>query len=329
MVDVSSNNRSNTELDFSTKDALNAFQVARLPHLYEKSLGDVDDRKIANQVIKDNAPQGMSNYNIIQIDSTTAIIAYDPDEHKATVSFDPTYTIGDKWDNIQRSEENHNLGGQVHGGIYDDLISEQDSPNFPGDSMSEVVQGILHDYASRNPDKSLDVNFSGFSKGGAQTALMAGELISDDFFDENENMNLGEIYTFGAPGYGDDEFVQSLNKSVQDLGGDMYEIKIHGDPTPDVLTPDGGNMFTRYNYGQAGDNIYIIPEHNGKAASFLINPTNEELSAINPANPSIRVHTMDNYSDVLSKLNASEEHNVPTPDVSQNLVNDQPSFMQP
>lgn len=287
---------------FSSQAAAEAFTVARMTQTFDQTYNKTHDHDAASEAVRESVSGiNVSHYNFITVDATTAIVTYDPLNHRSTVSFDPTHSFGDRWDAFQRGPEDHPLGGHVHGGAYEDMVSEQDHPDFPGDNMREVIEGILHDNAAHNPDRPLTVDFSGFSMGGAKSAMMAGELIGQGFFDDNENMQLGTIHTFGPPAYGDTDFTQALDQRVEELGGNMWMVQLHGDNMPDVLSPEGRG-FAKFKYDQAGEHVYVVPAHNGAEAQVLISPTDEEIDALPPADKDVDAHTSEAYQSTLNQL---------------------------
>lgn len=291
--------------EYSNQGAAAALAVARMTQTFDRTFNATKDHTAAAAAVsaRTDIPH-LSHYNFITVDATTAIVAYDPLQHRAVVSFDPTHSLGDKWDAFQRDPEDHPLGGHVHGGVYEDMISEQDHADFPGDNMREVIEGILHDNASHDETRPLTVDFAGFSMGGAKSAIMAGELIAHGIFDHG-NMQMGNIHTFGPPSYADTEFTNALEQRVRDLGGTIWMVQLHGDTMPDTLSPKGRG-FAKYTYDQAGAHVYIVPAHNGADAQILISPTDEELNALAPADADIDAHSSDLYQSTLDQLAAGE-----------------------
>ena len=293
-----------SEVMFSAQQAESAARLAALPHIYEKTYYDGKDRGEAMESVRQALPENIEGINVINIDNTTAIMAYNPDDNRVTIAFDPTHTGGDRWDNFRRGHMDHALGGEVHKGLYQDIIEEQNAENFPGDNMTDVIGAVLHDYASRNPETPLSVDFTGFSSGGAQTAFAAGQMIAEGFFEDNPNIHLDNIYTFGSPAYGDQDFTNALENATAALGADTWMIQIHGDNMPSVLSPDGSNMFTKFDYGHAGDHIYIVNGQDGAAPDISINPSEETLETLAPSNmTSKETHTMDSYIKTMENLN--------------------------
>ncbi len=302
-----------SEVVFSAQQAESAVRLAALPNIYEKTYYDGKDRGEAMESVREALPENIAGINVINIDNTTAIMAYNPDDNRVTIAFDPTHTGGDRWDNFRRGHMDHALGGEVHKGLYQDIIEEQNAENFPGDNMTDVIGAVLHDYASRNPDTPLSVDFAGFSSGGAQTAFAAGQMIAEGFFEDNPNIKLDNIYTFGSPAYGDQEFTDTLENAASELGADTWMIQVHGDNMPSVLSPDGSNMFTKFDYGHAGDHIYIVNNNDGLPPNILINPSKETLENLPAADQSSKdTHTMDTYINTMESLNQSTESPAPS-----------------
>lgn len=295
-------NTTNETAAFSLGEASAAAHIAALPNIYERAYGVDNDRTAALDAVSEAAPGNISQVNFISIDSTTVIMAFDASQSKAYIAFDPTHTFGDKWDNFRRGHEDHALGGEVHGGLYGDIAADQTpNENFPGDSMTDVMGMVLHDYASKSPGQSLSVDFVGFSSGGVQTALAAGQMISEDFFADNPNIKLDNVYTLGSPAYADEEFTAALEGAASNLGAGVWHVQIHGDEMPAVLsTAEGGNRFTRYDYSHAGEHVYLVPDAEAGKLQILLNPSDETIATLpEPARTSKETHTMDSYINTL------------------------------
>lgn len=291
--------------EYSNQAAAEAFTIARMAQAYDRTFNKTKDHDAADEAVRESTDTpNLSHYNFVTVDATTAIVAYDPLHHRATVSFDPTHSAGDRWDAFQRGPEDHPLGGHVHGGVYEDMVSDQDHVDFPGDSMREVIEGILHDNAGKDETRPLTVDFSGFSMGGAKSAIMAGELIANGLFD-HENMEMGDIHTFGPPAYADTDFTDALEQKVNDLGGHIWMVQLHGDNMPDVLSPEGSG-FSKYKYDQAGEHVYLVPAHNGVEAQTLFSPSDEDIAALPSADEDVDAHSSEAYQGTLDQLAASE-----------------------
>lgn len=308
MGDQLDNNSTNMQAaSFSAEHAESAARIASLANIYETAYYDGKDRTVAMSALNDAMPSDITHANVINIDNTTAIIAYNPSENRVSIAFDPTHTGGDRWDNFRRGHKDHDLGGEVHKGLYQDIVEHQNDANFPGDTMTDVMAAILHDYASRNPDQPLSVDFVGFSSGGAQTSMAAGQMIAEGFFEDNPNIKLDNVFTFGPPAYGNQDFINALEGEASKLGADVWMVQVHGDNMPSVLSPDGSNMFTKFDYGHAGDHAYIVPGADGQQAQILINPSEETIDALpDAALSSKEAHTMDSYINTLDGLNNAD-----------------------
>lgn len=288
-------------LDLSDSGKLVA--IAKLPETYELALHQTGDHEKALQKMYDSAPTNLKGeINLARSDNTTAVMAYDKETNSLTVTFDPTLSKGtvfnnaDKWDNFTRGPEIHSIGGEVHGGLYEDLI--KDNANLPCGSLIETVNAVIYDYASRS-EQTLNVNFTGFSKGGAQAALAAAEVTSTGIFDDNPNIKLNNVISFAPPGYGNAEFVQSFENKASELGANVWTVELHGDPVPTVLTPDGTNYFTQYDYGQFGNRAYLTQQDNGHA-TIAINPSHDELLKLRERDKTIEhAHRSDSYLNAI------------------------------
>ena len=275
--------KASSNQEFSQQDAQAAIQIAALPQAYERELQRSGDHDAALKTMLESAPRALQNdINLLRMDNTTAVAVYDSENRSLTITFDPTLDKGtvfnnaDKWDNFNRGEEPHSLGGEVHGGLYDDLVKDADG-QLPGDNLVDVLTGIIHDCASRD-GSDLKVNFVGFSKGGAQTALAAGEVISTGLFDDNPNIKLNDLYTFGTPGYGNQDYIHTLNEKIGELGANAWSVELHGDAVPTVLTQDAGSYFTKYEYSQMGNHAYITANENGM--DVYLNPDHDKLTEL-------------------------------------------------
>jgi hypothetical protein len=230
------------------------------------------------------------------------------------IAFDPTLSNdsifnADKWDNLNRGKEEHSLGGQVHGGLYDALSKAYDG-NLYSQTMSEVIGGVLYDYAYRN-EQDLQVNFTGFSKGGAQAALAAGEMVATDIFEDYPNIKLNNVYAFAPPGYGDQDYIDAFEAKAEQLGTNAWTIELHGDVLPTILTPAGGNYFTQYDYNQFGSRVYLTNTADG--IQINENPNPEELAALRAAPvDGNSYHNTKSYVDAMVAVQKTESANANT-----------------
>lgn len=290
------------ENTFSLDKAQYALQVAALPHEYEKAQKNDNSGNSPKETIKDIAPQNTKNdLQVIQVSNTTCVMAYNPQDHSVTVSFDPTFTKGDVWDNSRAiPSKAHSLGGAVHRGNYSDLIKDHKNESLPGDNMIDVIGSVLYDYESKQ-DKPLTVNFTGFSKGGGQAIMAAGELISAGLFDDRENMKIGDIYTFGTLASVDQNYADTFEKHVNELGGHAYTVELQGDKNPRNLTDDAGYSWTLpKKFTHVGDYIFIPTEKN---ASPIINPSDEHLDELREKPATIDTpHNIDSYKQSLNSI---------------------------
>ena len=298
---------------FSLESASAALEIARLPNIYEKAYFAAGrDHEAAMSAVSEATPRHMDQINIINIDSTTVIMTYDAQTNSATIAFDPTQSFGDKWDNFRRGHTDHSLGGEVHKGLYKDIARDfKATEQFPAENMTELMGAVLHSYAAENENAPLSVNFAGFSKGGAQTAMAAAEMISEGFFENNPNIKLDNVFTFGPPAYADQEFNDTLKSKTEELGGDVWMVQLHGDTMPKVLSPEGRG-FAKYDYGHAGDHVYITPPSEGQEQQIFINPDQQALDGIEMAAPDRKeVHTLDAYGAALQNSSSTSENTTP------------------
>jgi hypothetical protein len=297
---------------FSSEDAAKLIEIAKLPETYEAALQKTGSHETALAAMQSSAPENLQNsINLFRVENTTAVMAYDAQTNSLTIAFDPTLSKGtvfnnaDKWDNFNRGKEEHSLGGEVHGGLYSDLVKPHDG-SLPGDNMIDVINGVIYDYASRN-DQDLKVNFAGFSKGGAQAALAAGEVVSTGIFDDNPNIKLNNVYSFAPPGYGDQQYIDSFNERAEALGANAWTIELHGDILPTILTPNGGNYFTQYDYNQFGNRAYLTNTEHG--IEINENPSPEELAALRAApTDGNNYHNTKSYVDAVQSVKNIEQH---------------------
>ncbi len=293
---------------FSNEEAAFALEISKLPHEYEKAQKQgVQPAELKAESTK-NAPENVKdNIQIIQVGNTTCVIAYDEEKNSATVSFDPTFQKRDYVDNFFRGHEDHSLGGEVHGGSYSDLIKDHDTPTLPGDNLSETIAGVLYDHSSKN-DEPLTVNFAGFSRGGGLAVLEAGELMANGVFDDPQIIKMGSVYTFGAMAVGNHEFIEKFNEKTQELGGKVFAIEVQGDKNPTVLTEDGSKFYTKYDYEQAGEPVFIKNGTQGGPATITVNPSEDELKQLRelPATTG-SPHSFDSYSNALESTMPAQE----------------------
>ncbi len=292
---------------FSLNEAKYALQIAALPHEYEKAQKTkAPDTDLKQTIIDAAPPEAKDNLQVIQVSNTTCVMAYNPQDHSVTVSFDPTLTKGDVWDNAwAMPSKKHSLGGDVHRGNYSDLVKDHNNESLPGDNMIDVVGGVLYNYENQQ-DTPLTVNFTGFSKGGGQAIMAAGELISAGLFDDKENMKLGDVYTFGTLASVDEDYADTFNKRVHELGGHAYTVELQGDRNPKNLTDDAGYSWALPStFTHVGDYVFIPTDEN---ASPIINPSEEQLDELRDKPASMdHPHNIDSYKNSIDNLNAPTE----------------------
>ena len=320
--DQNSNNQQQTDLPFS--DMTRAVQITMVPYLYEKAYneasGSEEEKRLEAKeelytALRDTDSLYDAEVAIVNVDDTTAIILYEEDKHRATVTFDITQNMGDRYDNVVKcAPTEHALGGEVHGGFYEDLIEQQDDPNFPADNMVELIEGILHDSASKNDEKPLAVDFSGFCSGGAKSALAAGEMINNGLFDDPQNIQLENIYTFASVGYADKTsvgytdktFAENLEERVDQLGGKIWQVQRHGDNFSNLMTSKGPLLARPMDYEQAGTHVYLVPGKDSAEPQALINPTQEDIDNLPDAEVTgMDAHRPEPYERIIRKLDGA------------------------
>lgn len=319
-----------SEVQFPAQQAAALMAIARLTEIYEKTLHQsgsaLGDRKAWNgenpaanktaydSMIKAAPPEVRDNVRVVQFDNTTAIVAYNPEEHSVTVTFDPTSTRDnvslnrDELDNLARGHTNHSLGGEVHHGLYRDMVEESAQGN---DTMIDKISAIIHEHAY-DQDTPLKVNFTGFSKGGVQAALAAGEMMADGLFANDNHIELNNVLLFGTIAYGDEEYVQRFNEDAQKLGAKIWSVELQGDTMPTIMTPDGANYFTRYDYGTVGNLAYITAE-----GDVTVNPDKNTLDNLRSQSASEGIHTSDNYTQALNAAAAPDPQQIEQPETPE------------
>ena len=319
---------SRKETIYSPETAADLIKIAALPETYEMALLKSDDHQKAYEQMTQSA-QGIDpeNIKLMRAGNTTSVMVYNPNDNSLTITFDPTLSKGtvfnnaDKWDNFNRGKEEHSLGGQVHGGLYDDLVRDLDSMQFEG-NLIDAINGVIYDFASQQ-DGPLSVNFTGFSKGGSQASLAAAEVVSSGIFDD-PSIKLNNIYAFAPPAYGDQDFINNFNEVSQQLGANVWTVEYHGDIVPTILTPEAGNYFTQYDYNQFGNRAYFTGNNEGGAPSVAINPNAEELKTLREQPPPTEnLHNSKSYIDMTESYKqgdssiSKDEPSAPTPKAAE------------
>ncbi len=314
---------------FPKDDATALLEIAALPEIYERALykagqtlGDrwawngqnTEANGSAFAQMKSAAPDNVAdNLKVVKFENTTAIIAYDPKSHNVTVTFDPTSDRDnvqfnqDEIDNFVMSPTPHSLGGEVHSGLYSDLVQVDPAREA---SLVDQIAGILHDYAYAQ-DKPLSVDFTGFSKGGSQAALAAGELMAQGVFEQENNITLHQVVLYGTPAYGDCNYIDAFNQKAHALGADVWTVELHGDAVPTVLTPDGSNYFTQHDYGQVGERAYI-----SASGEIVVIENKDQLDALrSEERPEDSMHGIDHYRAALEVESAGQADNITQLDI--------------
>lgn len=275
----------NTEADrgtFNPATAAAALKIARLPEIFEAELEKGPPEK-AKKAVMDNLPSGIQPENvfILQRDNITAIVIYDPKACTATIAFDPTNPAGsfpfnaDKRDNFARSAGNTALGADAHEGLLRKMIEKDDN----GITLINRLEGVLHDLSSRQ-DNPLTVNFTGFSKGGSQAMLAAGEMIGGRLFEDDPQIKLGRLDAFSPVAFVSPAYIEIFNKHVSNLGGHATTYELEGDKNPTILTPQADGMFTRYGYGHVGTHIYLRQAEGQTPPEAIVSPDPQQLTTL-------------------------------------------------
>ncbi len=338
--DQSSDIQQQTELPFPASDMVRALQITMAPYLYENSyedascynqvetfneaigesgrsvidyekkgegtcnqIRDKEAKEILHEALRKTDTLNDADAIVISVDDTAAVVFYEADTHTATITFATTQTLGDIYDNVVKSgPTEHALGGNVHRGFYEDLIEEGAEGARPANNMVELIEGLLHDRASRNDGQPLTVDFSGFCSAGGKTALAVGEMINNGLFDNSSNIQLGNIYTYASVGYADQTFIDNLESNVEQLGGNLWHVELHGDNLSNLMSPEGPWIADR-GYEQAGTHIYIVAGQDGDTPQFSINPTQAEMDQFPKAGlTGIDAHRPEPYERVLTAL---------------------------
>lgn len=260
-------------------------------------------RNIAQKVLSEDASKREEEAVAIVNKNHTAIITYDPKDHNVTVCFDsfkPMHWFSDGLDLTEKTPEEHSLGGQVPGQLYEKMLEKMKYPDLVtgAKTMVEAVEAHIHNFASRDYNSPLIVNYAGFSVGGV-IAVIAGENIKNGLYDDYSEIKIGSIYAFGSVGNGDEEYKEILEDKVETLGGHIWDICMHGDTGYWALTPDSDffPMFTKNIFTHVGTPLYITF---GDNPSVMLNPTKEQISALGPAEK--ETHVSDFYMKTLEDM---------------------------
>lgn len=277
---------------------------------YEKAIGSEEEKSVSARETLDKAAAEMNmEAAIVANGNRTAMVIYNPQLHSTTVCFDGTTGAADGYDLVHPGrlfKQEHPLGGTVQDAFYDTIVEELSPADaITGqNTMLEAIEAHIHSFASRDYGSPLTVNFSGFSAGGSMTTLCAGEMIHNGLFDFDE-IKMGDIYAFGSVGTGDEEFKQILENRTKELGGNVWDIRLHGDKISTALTPDNEYLpvLTSGSLTHVGTLLYVIPED---PASIMVNPSKEEIETL----PSAEENTHDTnlYLGSFQSMQSSPEN---------------------
>ena len=312
------------EQKLNLEKASELITIAQMPERYERELHKTGSHEYALKQLYDNAPSKYeNNVSLVRSNNTTCVIVFDEEKNELTFAFDPTLDKGtvfnnaDKWDNFNRGKTDHTLGGQVHSGLYSDLVDY--NPDLASGNLAETINAVIYDHAYRG-NTELKVNFTGFSKGGAQAALAVAEVAASEVFTLNDHIKLNDVISFAPPGYGTEEFANSFNDLANELDASVWTIELHGDAVPTVLTQDGANYFTKYDYTQFGNRAYIT--QNEQETSVAINPSHEELLKLRQQDqPETPSHRSDSYKNAINNaLSNDKDLDAPPPALKANSL---------
>lgn len=297
---------------------------------YEKKYSDQSCDKIRGDeakeellsALKDTETLKDMDVRIVTAGNVSTVILYDRENHHATVAFDMTQTFGDIADSLSSGGTEHSIGGTVHHGFYDPLVEETDRPedsidNDTPNNMVGSIQSRLIELSGENYNKDLTMDAIGFCSGGARGVMTVAEMDNNDFFENNPNIKLSNVYTIGAAGYGDQTFIDKANESAEQLGANIWHVQHHNDSLSNIMTPQGP-WIADEGYGQSGTHVYLVPEENGNELDVLVNPTRQEIETLHePTSGGMAMHRPEIYEGTLRKLEAQElENNVEAPEVS-------------
>ena len=220
------------ELNTHTLDrteSLERLNSAYLPVLYEQLLQAGGGNPLAAQEGLQGWLRGQNiDVTIIRENNTTAFVTHDRTKNQINISFSASDETRDIIDNANFIPTENAMGGHVHQGF----------DNAANRVMDDVKAAVLG-YASAADDKRTDVHLSGFSQGGSAAIITAANWMESGFLEQNPNLRLNSVYTFGSPPSGDAKFIDSFqaNAALSDIK--LVRVVAEGDPIPGMMTKDG------------------------------------------------------------------------------------------
>jgi hypothetical protein len=303
---------------YDAQEAARYMNFARVPAAYEVRLNagtDSGNTKMAELHAGNVLPSGVQ-MDIMRHDNNTAAVMYDPKRNEIIVTFDPTSESADRWRNANFFGADHALGGSVHSGFQDAIMSKNGDAGKP---LIDEVKNRIEAIAAAHGG-SVDMAFTGFSAGGSMATAAVAHLIADKFPETHPNIHLKTLAVYGSPPFGDTVFLDKFKEETKKLGVDVWRTTLANDGTPNVMTKNGA-WYMGGLYSQFGTEVFLAPNKDGNVKAHF-NPTVETKQSITKELPENGWHNEMKYQNALNKA-AEETH----PAVPQQTAVTQSRFM--
>jgi hypothetical protein len=280
---------------YDAQDAARYMGYASIPEAYEarfNSGADTGNKQMAELHARGLLPSGVQ-MDIIQHENNIALVLYDPKKNEVIVTFDPI-TKGSRWRNANFFGTDHALGGSVHSGYQNAIMSKNDDAGKP---LIDEVKNKIETIAAAHGG-SVDVSFTGFSAGGSIATAAVGQLIADKFPETHPNIHLKTLAVYGSPPFGDAAFLGKFKDETKKLGMDVWRTTLANDGTPNVMTQENSWYGM---YSQFGTEVFLAPNKDGNVKAYL-NPTPETKQATMANLPEDGWHNHRKYQDALQHV---------------------------
>jgi len=114
------------------------------------------------------------------------------------------------------------FGARISSRFYDPIFSTYGEN--PESKPIDLIKKAIDELSEPVPES---VHFTGHSLGAAYGSLVHGQLVQEEF--GKENAMLGDLYTFGSPRVGEQDFAEPFNNNTSVSSGSSWRIVNHND----------------------------------------------------------------------------------------------------